>query len=100
MTDVNNTLKCHLFVCTNTRKDGKASCGEKGAEFLRSKIKEATKQEFGKSVRINAAGCLGECEKGVVCVLYPQGQWFFGQNQESSLNLIREVQKAVKGTAL
>jgi predicted metal-binding protein len=68
-------LKAHVFVCTNTRANGEASCGAKGSETFRKELKEEAKKMFGKSVRINASGCLGPCEQGIACVIYPQGEW-------------------------
>lgn len=26
-------------------------------------------------VRINKSGCLGKCEEGPACVVYPEGNW-------------------------
>jgi predicted metal-binding protein len=68
-------LKAHVFICTNTRANGEASCGAKGSENFRKEIKDEAKKLFGKDVRINASGCLGPCEKGIACVIYPQGKW-------------------------
>jgi (2Fe-2S) ferredoxin len=29
-------------------------------------------------VRVNKAGCLDQCERGVTVVIYPQGLWYGG----------------------
>ncbi len=75
--DQNNFFNKHLFICTNTRDNGE-SCGAKGAAELRDSVKKACKaanpfpdQKF----RVNAAGCLGICERGIAAVLYPDGKW-------------------------
>ena len=69
--------RSHVFICTNQRSDGKASCGASGSIQLRDDLKKLCKQKsYAKDVRINAAGCLGLCEKGIVAVIYPQQQWF------------------------
>ena len=66
----------HLFICTNKR-DGKQSCGGEGSEELVDALKKWTKHEGRKgSVRVNKSGCLGPCEKGIVAVCYPKGEWF------------------------
>lgn len=68
-------MKAHLFICTNG-KDMQGKCGHKNSETLRKQLKETcSKQPWAKEVRINAAGCLGQCENGIAAVLYPQGIW-------------------------
>jgi len=79
MTEAFNKYDVHLFVCTNDRKTG-ASCGAKGGGSLREAVKNKCR-DFGENpqhrIRVNASGCLGHCEKGIVAVSYPQGQWHF-----------------------
>lgn len=87
MTDLKPEFKAHLFVCTNAPTvDGK--CGSKNAESLRRKVKEQCAiQPWGKSVRVNAAGCLGQCERGIAAVIYPQQIWHLDlkENETSTL---------------
>lgn len=73
-------MKCHLFICTNSpNKPNK--CGSKNAELLRQKIKDTCKEKYSaesaSEIRINSAGCLGQCERGIAAVLYPKDQWFY-----------------------
>ena len=64
--------KTHVFVCTNGQ-DRPDRCASKGSEELRSELKKTCSQSsFKDSVRINASGCLGHCEKGISVVFYPQ----------------------------
>ncbi len=91
----------HLFICTFSRESGQ-SCGPSGGQKLREAVKNLCKSKdissAGKlngSVRINASGCLGKCEKGVAAVLYPEGKWLLGlsdteQSREKLLSLINE----------
>lgn len=84
--------KTHLFICTNAPdKDGK--CGSKGSEKLRKEVKELCKNEFGKSVRVNSAGCLGYCEKGIAAVIYPKGEWLFELDQHDTEKVMERVRK-------
>jgi (2Fe-2S) ferredoxin len=93
-------FQAHLFVCTNDRGPGakRESCGHKGAEKLREQVKAACRDRgFPKgSVRINSAGCLDQCEKGIAAVLYPSGEWFLGLNETNVDKLVDAVEKAVK----
>jgi len=63
----------------NTRDDGRACCGQRGAEVAQKHAKKRIKA-LGLSgpgkIRINQAGCLDRCEEGPVLVVYPQGTWY------------------------
>lgn len=71
----------HLFVCTNRRPDGspKGCCASKGADEVRALLKsEVDRRGLKGSMRVNAAGCLDACERGVSVVVYPEGIWYGG----------------------
>jgi (2Fe-2S) ferredoxin len=83
MSDGHN-LTAHLFVCTNSRDKGK-SCAGSGSIELRNAVKAICQDEskgWHGRVRINTAGCLGRCEKGIAAVLYPEGKWFENLTKE------------------
>ena len=73
-------FKKHLFVCTNRRENGK-SCADAGGAEIRDALK--TKCKGLDEVRVNASGCLGFCERGVVAVIYPEAKWFFDLKNDS-----------------
>ena len=89
-------LKCHLFICTNDRGTGKESCAQKGAQELRDRVKEGCKKFPKDQVRVNNAGCLGHCEKGIAAVLYPQGEWLFELKKENAEKLVDLVEKSLQ----
>jgi len=63
----------HVFVC-----DGK-QCGRAGSEDVRDALKECVSRAgLKKRVRINRAGCLGQCGHGPMVVVYPEGVWYAG----------------------
>lgn len=67
--------KVHIFVCTNA-PDKPGKCGHKGGADLRMALKDlAAKETWAKDCRVNASGCLGQCESGIAAVTYPQGEW-------------------------
>lgn len=70
--------KYHLFFCTNNRDldHPKGSCGQKCALQLRNYMKTKVKEMGISDVRVNNAGCLDECDKGPVVVVYPEGVWY------------------------
>ncbi len=68
----------HVFVCTNRREPGhpRGCCRDKGSEAIREALKSAAKKRLGKTVRVNTAGCLDQCEHGVTVVVYPDAVWY------------------------
>ena len=68
----------HLFFCTN-RKTNTSGCGdisgESGFDFAKSYLQSLDLWGAGK-VRATKSGCLGRCELGPVCVVYPEGIWY------------------------
>lgn len=69
----------HVFVCTNRRDAGhlRGCCTEKQSEQIRESMKTLAKQRgLDGKVRINAAGCLDQCEHGVTVVVYPEAVWY------------------------
>lgn len=81
----------HVFVCTNRRPDGspKGCCATKGSEELKVALKRACDAAGVTGVRINAAGCLDACERGISVVVYPEGVWYGGVKQDDVDELVR-----------
>lgn len=63
----------HAFVCTNA-----AACAIDGpAEAIQASLKGLLKASGRKEdVRVNKAGCLGQCGHGPMMVVYPEGIWY------------------------
>jgi len=71
----------HLFVCTNERApdDARGSCSAKGSLEVASALKEAVHAcGLKRIVRVNKAGCLDQCARGVTVVVYPEAVWYGG----------------------
>lgn len=69
----------HVFVCTNVRPAGhvRGCCSARNGEAIRDALKNAVARRSLKGrVRINAAGCLDQCEHGPNIVVYPEGVWY------------------------
>ncbi len=69
----------HVFVCINERADGhpRGCCAKKGSVEIRERLKKmAAKAGLKGKVRINKAGCLDQCERGVTVVVYPEAVWY------------------------
>lgn len=70
-----------MFICGNERKsdDPRGCCATKGAAEVLDRLKEKIHElKLKKEIRINRAGCLDQCAKGVSLVVYPEGVWYGG----------------------
>lgn len=71
-------FRLHAFVCTNQRdqKTPRECCAAKNSLDVMTRLKRAAKSAGIKDVRVNKSGCLGKCEQGISCVVYPDGIWY------------------------
>ncbi len=68
----------HLFLCTN-KKANETGCGYLSGEetFAFAKMYLQSLGMWGEGkVRASKSGCLGRCDSGPVCVIYPDGVWY------------------------
>jgi len=71
----------HLFICTNERTpdDPRGCCQARGSLEVAAALKQAVHERgLKRIVRVNKAGCLDQCARGVTCVVYPEGVWYGG----------------------
>jgi (2Fe-2S) ferredoxin len=71
----------HLFVCQNERTpdDPRGSCTARGSAAVLEALKEkAHACGLKRIVRVNRAGCLDQCARGVTVVVYPEAVWYGG----------------------
>lgn len=69
----------HVFVCLNAREAGNPTgcCSSKGAEEVFTELKAKVKSlGLAGRIRVNRAGCLGQCKMGITAVVYPEGIWY------------------------
>ena len=83
------TYDVHVFVCTNSKDNGPC-CAQKNAKHLREDLKKLARTHL--NVRINASGCLGQCENGITAVIYPQAKWFSHLSEMDAQKLLAEVE--------
>ena len=88
-------LDAHLFICTNQKDKGEC-CAARGSVELRDRVKKEAKKRWGKTVRVNASGCLGHCEEGITAVLYPDGRWFVKLDDKSDEVLLEALSKTLE----
>jgi predicted metal-binding protein len=90
-------FKAHLFICTRCqyKQDNGEWCSEKIAEEMRGKLKKMASAEFGKSVRVNQAGCLGQCDHGIASVIYPHNEWHLALREGDETKLFERLKDIV-----
>jgi (2Fe-2S) ferredoxin len=69
----------HVFVCVNERdaRDPRGCCSAKAAAEVCARLKQlAHGARLRGRVRINKAGCLDQCARGVALVVYPEAVWY------------------------
>jgi (2Fe-2S) ferredoxin len=65
----------HVFVCTG----GKVCPVDGNSVAVHTRLKELVKQAgLESSIRINHAGCMGQCGNGPMVVVYPDNIWYGG----------------------
>jgi (2Fe-2S) ferredoxin len=83
----------HVFVCENRRADDDARgcCAARGGGEVRAALKRAAKQAgLSGRVRVNAAGCLDQCEHGPTVVVYPEAVWYGRVTLDDVDEIVRE----------
>ena len=69
--------KYHIFICNSFRLKGEpqGTCNKKGAPELLQYI-EGEIIDRGIDALVSSTGCLKQCEKGPVMVVYPNNYWY------------------------
>jgi (2Fe-2S) ferredoxin len=80
----------HLFICVNKRDNGDSACHDFGSKDLHSYTKQLCKHLNLDNVRVNQAGCLGQCSHGPVVVVYPQGNWYSVMDEADMQTIVQE----------
>lgn len=87
----------HVFVCLNQREPGdlRGDCLSKGAAKVHAVLKDGVKSAgLDAKIRVNKAGCLDQCARGVVMVVYPEGTWYQHVTPHGARRILQEHLKA------
>ena len=70
-------FRLHLFVCTQQKPEGVASCPASGSfAVLDGLDREIQARGLNAHVQLTTCGCMGLCDEGPVMVVYPAGVWY------------------------
>lgn len=82
-----------VFVCTNQREEGaRVSCGPRGGEELRQRLKDLVKQNGLKSrLRVCSSGCMDVCERGLNLMVFPENRWICGASPDQAEEIFEKL---------
>lgn len=76
----------HAFVCVNAE-----ACAPLGAEAVHKAMKDKLRDAgLKESLRVNKAGCLGQCGHGPIVVVYPEGTWYSHVTPDEGIRIWQE----------
>lgn len=79
----------HLFICIGPDCIDSAE-GEQLWGHVKAKVAEAQKQSPGATLYRSKVGCLRICKQGATAVVYPDGTWYGGLDNERVDRVIEE----------
>lgn len=78
-------INAHVLVCKHKTCLGQG--GKRSAKALKRAIKE---RGLGRQVMVTRVKCLDQCGRGPVVVVYPEGVWYGGVNEETARQIVAE----------
>lgn len=75
----------HVFVCTKGPECPNDGPADDIRNALKKRVKEAGRKD---EIRVNNAGCLGQCGHGPMMVTYPDGVWYSHLKTEDALEIL------------
>jgi sirohydrochlorin cobaltochelatase len=78
-------ISAHVLVCKHK------TCLRQGAKASAKALKRALKeQDLRGQVMITKVNCLDQCGRGPVMVVYPDGVWYGGVDEETAREIVTE----------
>jgi (2Fe-2S) ferredoxin len=74
----------HLFVCTNQVASGKPACGSRGGTEFLAAVQRELLRRHASGVLVTPCGCLGPCFDGPNAIVYPDGVWYAGLDENDA----------------
>jgi (2Fe-2S) ferredoxin len=98
---IRSPFVCHVFVCTHDRGGKEESCADKESSFIRKSLKQGVADRgWKKRVRVSQCGCVGQCEKGPMAIIYPQNIWFSDVSPDDVGLILAEVKQILDNVSL
>lgn len=85
----------HVFVCTQEKSEGVASCPHNGSiRILQALERELKSQGLADEVQLTTCGCMGLCDDGPVLIVYPEGVWYRKVSDGDASEIVRSHLRA------
>lgn len=81
------TFRHHVLVCTDKREDG---CYSNGSKDVQKTFQNAVITEKLDRVKVSAVNSMGFCDRGPVCVVYPDGVWYEAMSPTKARTVIED----------
>jgi (2Fe-2S) ferredoxin len=81
----------HLFVCTNATSSGKPACGKRGGQEIVAAVQQQLLSRRATDVLVTPCGCLGPCFDGPNAVVYPDGVWYAGLDENDAAAIVSHL---------
>ncbi len=83
-----------VFVCVNTRADGRLACGNPGRgglELCAALQQEVKAKGLKGKVRVVRSGCLDLCAQGPNAFIYPGDKWLSGATAADAPEILEKL---------
>jgi (2Fe-2S) ferredoxin len=78
-------ISAHVLVCNNK------TCLKQGGKASAKALKHAVRERgLKKQVMVTKVKCLDQCGRGPVVVVYPEGIWYGGVDEECAREIVTE----------
>lgn len=77
----------HVLVCTDKREGG---CLSKGGKDVQKTFQNAVIEQKLDRVKVSSVNSMDFCDKGPVCVIYPDGVWYEAMSPEKARKVIKD----------
>lgn len=81
------TFQRHVLVCTDKRDGG---CLSKEGKDVQKTFQTAVIEQKLDRVKVSSVNGMGFCDRGPVCVVYPDGVWYESMSPEKASTVIEE----------
>lgn len=78
-------ISAHVLICNHK------NCLKQGAKGSAKALKRAVRErDLKKQVMVTKVKCLDQCGRGPVVVVYPEGVWYGGVDEECAREIVSE----------
>ncbi len=94
--------KHHIFICGSFRTGGEAKgvCHRKDSSSLIQYLQTEIGDRSMDDVLVSSTGCMNQCARGPLLVIYPEAHWYDEVNQEKIDSILDALEQGQPATEL